>query len=319
MAKFINISVISTVELSIPYRDDLDSMIEEMCRYLKANIDQVLPDKPDLIVMPEQVDRFNSFTPQQHTKYWQYRGNRIRDFLADIARENHCYIAYSSARCLPDGSDPAFANSTELIGRNGETVGIYDKNFLVPTEHDVSDMQYGTQAPVFELDFGRVACVICFDLNYRELRERYAVQKPDLIVFCSMLNGSLMQQAWAFDCRAYFAGAIGCGQRSRILNPMGTVIGSTSNLFNHITCRVNMDYAVVHTDSHHNCHLHKINNAKRKYGDLLKVYSPEGYDATMISYEGEDQTLRDVMAEFDIVDMDEYLDQCRDHRKKCLD
>jgi hypothetical protein len=131
-----------------------------------------------------------------------------------------------------------------------------------------------------------------------------------------MLHGSLQQQIWAFDCRAYFAGAIGCGQRSRILNPMGNVIGSTSNLYNHVTCRVNMDYAVVHTDSHHNRHMIKIAEAKKKYGPLLHVDSPEGYDMTLLTYEGEDRTLRDVMAEFDIVDVDEYLDQCRAYREK---
>lgn len=318
MAKYANISVISTLQLQTPYSDDLDSKISEMCDYLRKNIEQVLPDKPDLIIMPEQVDRFISFTPEQRMEYWRYRGNRIRDFLAEIARDNHCYIAYSSARYLPDDPEYPFRNSTQLIDRNGEIVGIYDKNNLVPTEHDIYQIQYGTEAPVFELDFGKVACVICFDLNYRELRERYAAQKPDLIVFCSMLHGSLMQQSWAYDCRAYFAGAIGNGQRSRILNPMGTQVSSSSNLFNHTTCKINLDYAVVHTEGHHNFHLPKIQNAKKKYGELLQVYDPEGFDAVLLTYEGIDKTLRDVMNEFDIIDMDEYLDQCRAHHLKSI-
>jgi len=313
MARYANISVISTLQLQTPCSEDLDSKVLEMRDYLKRNIDQVLPDKPDLIVMPEQVDRFISFTPEERKRYWKHRDNFIRDFLADIARENHCYIAYSSARYVPGDTECPFRNSTQMIGRDGNVVGVYNKNHLVPTEHDIYQMRYGTEAPVFELDFGRVGCAICFDLNYRELRERYAAQSPDLIVFCSMLHGSLMQQSWAYDCRAYFAGAIGNGQRSRVLNPMGETIVSTSNLFNHATCRINLDYAVVHTEGHHNFHLPKLIKAKQKYGDLLRVNSPEGFDAVLLTYEGTDRTLRDVMNEFDIVDMDEYLNSCRAH------
>jgi len=49
----------------------------------------------------------------------------------------------------------------------------------------------GKEAPVFECDFGRVACAICFDLNFDELRLKIAKARPDLILFCSMYHGGL--------------------------------------------------------------------------------------------------------------------------------
>ena len=109
------------------------------------------------------------------------------------AREHKCYIAYSAARQVEDGS---WRNSTQMIDRNGAIVGIYNKNHVVIEETTVSGILCGKEAPVFECDFGTVACVICFDLNFDELRLKYGAVQPDIILFSSMYHGGLMQQYW---------------------------------------------------------------------------------------------------------------------------
>lgn len=312
MARYAKISVVGLEELRTPYRDDLESLVQEMQDYMWQNIKKVLPDKPDLILLPEASDRFPAFTMEQRKAYYRHRGDRIRDFLRDVARENHCYIAYSAARYLPEEKTLPFRNSTQIIGRDGEIVGIYDKNHLVPFELDDGEIAYGTEAPVFELDFGRVACAICFDLNYTELLDQYAAQKPDLILFSSMYHGGTMQEIWAYTCRSYFACALGGRtlKPNRILNPFGETVATSTNYLNYVTTRINLDYELIHFDHH----WEKLAAAKAKYGDRLTVYDPGFIGFVLVSYEDTDQTVRDVMKEFDMITTDEYFDNCRAHR-----
>ena len=56
-------------------------------------------------------------------------------------------------------------NSSVLIGRNGEIVGVYHKNFPTHAELDIGIIP-GIEAPAFQTDFGRVGLSICFDINY---------------------------------------------------------------------------------------------------------------------------------------------------------
>lgn len=310
MANYVKISLLSQPSLShSPYSDDLESKVEEMIAHLKRNIEFVLPDKPDLIVVPEACDRYPSFTMDQRKKYYQYRKDRIRDFYRQVAKENNCYIAYSACRYLPEESTLPYRNSTQIIGRDGEIVGIYDKNHLVPSELDNGEIAYGTEAPVFELDFGRVGCAICFDLNYDELMHRYAEQKPDLIVFSSMYHGGISQQYWAYTCRSFFAGAI-CNDQSRILNPFGETLATTTNYYSFVTGTINMDYALVHIDRN----AAKYFAAKAKYGDKLIIHDPGHIGAVMMTYEDTDQTVWDIIREFEIMPLDDYFNECRSHR-----
>ena len=310
MANFVKISLLSQPSLShSPFSEDLEAKVQEMMAYLQKNLEQVLPDQPDLIVVPEACDRFPSFTMEQRKRYYQHRGDRIRDFYRQVARKNHCYIAYSACRWLPEETTLPYRNSTQIIGRDGEIVGIYDKNHLVPAELDNGEIAYGTEAPVFQLDFGRVGCAICFDLNFDELMRRYAEQKPDLLIFSSMYHGGLSQEYWAYSCRSYFAGAI-CNDQSRILNPFGETVASTTNYYNFITGKVNLDYALVHIDYNDP----KYRAAKEKYGDRLIIHDPGHIGAVMLTYEGTDRTVKDIIREFDIMLLDDYFNGCRAHR-----
>jgi len=310
MAKYVKISLLGSRASTASYNEDMEANVQGMIRFLQADLNKVLPDKPDLIVLHEACDRIPSFTMDQRKAYYRYRGDRIRDFMCGAAKEHNCYIAYSACRYLPDEKELPFRNSTQLIGRDGSIVGIYDKNHLVPSELDNGEIAYGTEAPVFETDFGRVCCAICFDLNYLELRDIYAAQKPNLIIFSSMYHGGIVQQEWAYNCRAYFAGAI-CGNQSRILNPFGEECATSTNYQDYITGRVNMDYALAHIDRNRP----KFRAAKEKYGDRLIIHDPGHVGAVMLTYEDTDRTVMDVIREFDIMLLDDYFAECRRHRR----
>ena len=309
MAKYAKISLLSQPSLTHMPAGGPEDWVQEMLVHLQKNLDYVLPDKPDLIVLPEACDRLPALPMDKRKEYYRHRGDRIRDFYRQVAKENHCYIAYSACRYLPEEKELPFRNSTQIIGRDGGIVGIYDKNHLVPSELDSGEIAYGTEAPVFELDFGRVGCAICFDLNYDELLARYAAQKPDLIIFSSMYHGGLKQEQWAYTCQSYFAGAI-CNDQSRILNPFGETVATSTNYYPFTTGTVNLDYKLVHID----LNAPKYFAAKKKYGEKLKIYDPGHVGVVMMSYEGDDRTVMDIIKEFDILLLDDYFNNCRAHR-----
>lgn len=313
MARYAKISVLSQPQLAFPtFSTSPEELFKRMVPHLKAHLDNALRDKPDLIVLPEACDRYYNMPLPERIQYYRYRGNKILDFYREQAKQHHCYIAYSACREVCREAELPFRNSTQIIGRDGNVVGIYDKNHLVPAELEEGKIAYGTEAPIFELDFGRVGCAICFDLNYDELLYRYVEQKPELILFSSMYHGGMVQEKWALTCRSYFAGAIH-NKKSRILNPVGEELAHTSDGFWYATQKINLDYAMVHLD-HNYFGENKLAAVKEKYGDLFVIHNPDHLGYVMISYEGTDRTIMDIVKEFKLTLLDDYFNNCRTHR-----
>lgn len=102
MARNVIISLLGSAPYCLPYQEDLDHLVTEMERHWEKELSQVLCSKPDLIVVPEACDRYPNFTIEERLRYYEAREDRVRNFFAEICRRNHCNIAYSAARRLPD-------------------------------------------------------------------------------------------------------------------------------------------------------------------------------------------------------------------------
>lgn len=83
--------------------------------------------------------------------------------LGEKARAHGMYIVAGIAE---QGATGTVYNTAVIIGRDGEVVGAYRKTHIfTPTE---SSFALGSELPVFDLDFGRVAIPICYDLEFPE-------------------------------------------------------------------------------------------------------------------------------------------------------
>lgn len=308
MARFVTISCVSAPALPLAAEVSLGDAVEAEIQHWSERIDVVLPDAPDLIVLPEAADRpsLATFGAERQREYFRERGTRVRDALARVARENSCNIAYS-AQQLGDGWA---RNRTEYLDRNGEVVGHYDKNHLVIEENEVNGLEYGVEAEPIDLDFGRVGSLICFDLNFGELREAYRGRDVELLVFSSEYHGGLMQNYWAYDLRAWFAGSIRPPAPSAIISPLGETVGESTNYFHDVTRTVNLDYALAHLDGNWT----KLEAAKRRHRDALRIHDPGRLGSVLITSESPDLTVAEVVAEFEIELLDDYLARCRAHR-----
>jgi predicted amidohydrolase len=280
--------------------------VDHMIAFWREELDQVLPDQPDLIVVPEACDRYPALPVEERRAYYRLRGDQVLRFFADTAKEHDCYIAYSAARELPDGT---WRNSTQIIGRDGVVVGIYNKNHCTIGETNEGGILCGREAPVFECDFGRVACAICFDLNFDELRLQYVESKPDLILFSSMYHGGLMQSYWAYSCRAHMVTSV-CGAPSGMISPMGDVLAMSTNYYDFVSTTVNLDCKVVHLDYNHE----KLAAMRKKYGPKVSVYDPGYIGAVLMASETDEITSDDLLQEFGIELWDDYYARALAHR-----
>lgn len=275
-----------------------------MKQHWDANLDAVLPDHPDLIVLPECCDRFPLMSMEERGKYYAERGDAFVDYFSAKAADNNCMIVYSAVRQVTDGT---FRNVTTLLGRDGKEVASYYKYYPVIEEKTIGHVQEGAGPCVVDTEFGRIGFAICFDLNFMDLLEQYVQKKPHLMLFSSMYHGGHVQSHWAYSCRSYFVGAIPRREQCTILNPLGIKIAGSTNYYPYVTSSINTDFEVVHLDYNKQ----KLLDARKKYGRKINVYDPGYIGCVLISSESPEITAQQVVDEFEIERLDEYWARVR--------
>ncbi len=311
MANYLKISTIGPAQHFLPKFIEAKQCVEDIIGFWEKQFSQVLNDAPDLIVVPELCDIPANLPPGNMADYCSTRGNKVLDYFRHIARNSRCNIVYASN--IFDEHN-VLHNAAVMIGRNGEEIGRYYKNHLVPEENDIEGIAYGTAAPVIESDFGRVAFAICFDLNFDELRLKYAKAHPDLIIFPSLYHGGLMQAYWAYSCRCHLVGAV-AGLACEVRNPYGDVIKSSTNYRNFTTATINLDCCLVKRDLSEE----RYAKIKKKYGSEIAIDIPPNLGVALISSETDKITACEVLQEFGINSLDEFFNQTLIHRQQNLE
>lgn len=306
MARRVCISAIGPAPFEKRAEETYEQTVLKAMDHLDRWITKVLPDRPDLIVLNEACDRPGNLSRAEGLEYYAVRGARVRDHLCQLAKRECVNLAYSAYLGQEDGT---LRNCTSFIGREGELCGVYHKNHLVWEENSELGVKFGKDAPGIQLDFGRVAGVICFDLNFDELREKYQKARPDLLVFSSMYHGGFVQRNWAYSCRSYFVGAV-AGLPCTVINPVGDVVAQSTNYYPYVTHTVNLDYEVVHLDYNWD----RLDALKKKYGAQVKIYDPGLLGAVLLSSEAEDISAADMVREFGIERLDDYMRRSLENR-----
>ena len=271
--------------------------IEHAC----AMVRKALPLKPDLVLLPENfANRIGS--PEEVP-------GRICRPLAEIARENHCYVVVPLTQ--QDGG--VVYNSAVLFDRRGEVAGIYHKMF--PTDNEIAcGVTPGSGAVAFDTDFGRIGVAICFDLNFEELRAEYAALGIELLLFASAYEGGRQLQGWALDSSFYIVSSHRGGV-GYFIDKTGHVLERSNNWCHPVMTRtLNMNRYVFHTD-YNAPHLDDI---RAEYGSAISIDAdvPEGRFALESLREGLDVLA--IKEEHGLEFFQEYLTRSRQVRRQAL-
>ena len=83
---FITIATIGSAPAAIAADTEPQKAVERMIAHWRAEFAQVLPDHPDLIVVPEACDRPGGFSDEKLRAYYGVRKDQVLDFFARTAK-----------------------------------------------------------------------------------------------------------------------------------------------------------------------------------------------------------------------------------------
>lgn len=234
---------------------------EEGLRRATAMVEKAVPQKPDVIVLPE------CFANDIGTA--ETVPGPITDAMAELARANSCYMAVPLYEKVGD----RIYNSCAMLDRQGGIAGVYHK--LFPVDCEIRDgVTPGSEARVIETDFGRVGLAICFDLNFREVIQEYADQGTELILFTSAYEGGRQLATWALDYGVFIVSSH-WGGIGYVVDKAGHVLQKGGGgLHPVVTQTLNLDTQVFHLDYN----LQYLDAIRREYGPAIRINAdvPEG-------------------------------------------
>lgn len=304
MSRKIKISVMSGTRNLRSVSSALESF-NLMKNYWREKFDKVAPDNPDYVVLPEACDRFLDMSESLKAEYSVLRETQSPAFFNSLAKENDTAVVYNTKH--------ENRNTTFACSRSGELAGKYIKTFPMTTEMEQGIIP-GEGATVFKLDsIDKAGFATCFDLNFEELREEYVNLNPEVVFFNSMYHGGLVQKSWAYSTRSFFVSSI-CGRESAVMAPNGRILAKTSNYTDYCTANVNLDCELIHLDFHWD----KLNELKKKYGESVSIDDIGYLGSVLVSCEMNDKSIDNLMEEFEMIKLDDYLNFARQERKKNL-
>ena len=138
-------------------------------------IDEAARQKADIVCLPEGITQVG--TKYQYVDAAEPIPGPSTRFLGLQAKKHHLYIVAG----LYERAGEAVYNTSVLMGRDGELVGRYRKVCL-PREEIDGGLTPGSEYPVFDTDFGRIAMMICWDVSYPEVARELAAKGAEVIL-----------------------------------------------------------------------------------------------------------------------------------------
>lgn len=121
--------------------------------------------------------------------------------IARLAKKHNTYIICPIYR---KDDNIKRINSAVLLDRQGETVCIYDKVYPYWGEFELDPpVEIGSEAPVYDADFGRIGMATCFDANFPEVWKRLADQGAEIVAWPSAYSAGTTLQAHAINNNFY--------------------------------------------------------------------------------------------------------------------
>lgn len=152
---------------------------------LQANVDDALTRmqrvEADLFILPELFNTGYNFTSAEEVNTLAEASDGFTyQRIAAFAVKKSCYVVYGFA----ERAEKIF-NSAALVGPSG-LIGVYRKIHLFDREH-LFFASGNLGFPVFDLPFGKIGIMVCFDWIFPESARTLALKGAQLIAHPSNL------------------------------------------------------------------------------------------------------------------------------------
>ena len=214
-------------------------------------IDSAGAEGADLIILPEYIAGTFSLPLKATDPVNQ---------IAEAARRNWIYVIVGGWEEFEKGAVAAkkagaFSNTALLFDRNGEVMGRYCKMHAAvgkaphwwPPLPDQSEwiMKAGEEFPVFELDFGRVGIMTCYDGYFPEPADILSLHGAEIVAWINGRRGSiepyLVQSDMFRNYIAMVATNLGQGAGTMIATHPNIILEHVDDTGNHyISAEINL-------------------------------------------------------------------------------
>ncbi len=263
--------------------------------------------KPDVIVLPETFQSAG-MPSEQIGEVAEPIPGPVFDLLSEASRKYNTNII---AGHLTRENGKIF-NQALVINRAGELLGSYRKNYPVESEIE-NGVVPGTDAPVFDLDFGRIGVAVCFDLNWPEIWRRFAEQNIQMAFWISAYEGGFPLKSYAWTYKYPIVSSV-WPYHARVIDVNGDVLCSTSRWSRVAFYELNLDREWYHTD----LQMNKIAEIQKKYGDAVTVKTFTEEHLFLLENNVPGKTVKDIAAEFGLISYKDYIARCTAFRNNHL-
>lgn len=183
---------IGLIQVNAQYGPDVtvESCLEELLELAE----RCLRDGADLVFMPETYQYKNArHIPRRELAARYSEAYKMK--CAALARKYAAYVVPWDNEVDEAGR---LYNTSYILDRSGREIGRYRKVHL--TRREKEKLTAGTDFPVFDLDFGKVGIMICFDNYYAETARILALRGAELILY--PLFGDTLNPGWEIKTRA---------------------------------------------------------------------------------------------------------------------
>ena len=169
-ARIVNIALAQTSPVLGKISDNLDAAVRLT--------EQAAAEGADLILFPElcftgyQLELLGKEILRLSDEW----NEQIHDTLSRCARASRINIVAG----LCEQSDGSYYNTACIYDRQGRRAGSYRKLFSFATEG--SFFAKGSSLPVFDLDFGRVGVLICYDAGFPETARSLSLSGAEVLL-----------------------------------------------------------------------------------------------------------------------------------------
>ena len=168
---------------------------ERRCEILLSHARACFEEGADIVFFPEAYQ----YVPDRSIIYDLPRLSEaicsFKEKCAELAREYRAYLVPWDYEIAGD----KLYNSSYILSREGKEIGRYRKVHL-PHDEQKKGFANGDSFPVFDLDFGRVGIMICWDNYFPESARCLGNAGAKLILF--PLYGDVLTPEWEIKLRA---------------------------------------------------------------------------------------------------------------------
>ncbi len=248
----------------------------------------------DIVVLPENFYRDQNGQILEPSKV-----RSIQEQLQGLAQRYAMYVVAG----LPHWEDGLLFNCAILYDRAGQVGGIYRK--IHPTEGEIeSGIAPGWELPVFNLDFGKIGMLICFDIGW-PLEWRHLAEKgAELVFWLSAYDGGFPLQAYAWEHKYYVVSSVRSTE-AKFIDITGAILGGTSRWTRLAIAELNLDKKLFHIDQN----WEKLLAAQAHYGRSIQIRGFSEENFFTLEALDDSVTVEQIVREFGLEPYQEY--HCR--------